>query len=120
MLAYGCRAGEHHLARIEPTVARKVTRMRRGKEEGGKKEGNGGGGDDDGGGCIAGEDVRTVLPAPSEVGPSMAFKVSHSAEAQRPSRRRLVHRLVGRGVGGGVGRRGDIWRHQSFPLLATL
>ena len=67
---------------IEPTVERKVTRMRRGKEGEGKK-GNSSDGDD-GGGCIAERGTYgAVLLAPSEVGPSMAFKVSHSQRRRR-------------------------------------
>tara|TARA_B100001094_G_scaffold248519_1_gene245578 strand:- start:4359 stop:6419 length:2061 start_codon:yes stop_codon:yes gene_type:complete len=58
---------------IEPSVAQKVTRMRRGKEGGGK------GNSDGGGGCVAERGTYgAVLLAPSEVGPSMAFKVSHA------------------------------------------
>ena len=56
---------------VESTVARKVTRMRRGKTKG-----NGDNGD---GGCVAERGAYgAVLLAPSEVGPSMAFKVSHA------------------------------------------
>ena len=100
---------------IEPTVARKVTRMRRGKEEGGKKGGNGG---DDDGGCVAERGTYgAVLLAPSEVGPSMAFKVSHS------QRRRSDQVDDSSFTDSSDEEWEEVWddeetfRHQSFPLL---